>query len=128
MGHCKTIALPPQYYNLGPLYAWAPHLLACNLMPRRRHLGIRMNLRGSATRLCHINATQAFAWVRVALPRGLACHVISVQVPRRATSGRGSCRKNNLFLPFFLKRIKSKINSKKSKKFINQYLQNITPF
>ena len=30
----------------------------------------------------HLYATQALAWVRVALPRGLACHIASTWVPR----------------------------------------------
>ena len=30
----------------------------------------------------HFRATQALAWVRMALPRGLACHVASTRVSR----------------------------------------------
>ena len=30
--------------------------------------------------ICHLCATQALAWVHVALPRGLACHVASTWV------------------------------------------------
>ena len=32
---------------------------------------------------CHLRAMQALAWVRMALPRGLACHVASTWVPRK---------------------------------------------
>ena len=31
---------------------------------------------------CHLRARQALAWVRVALPRGLACHVAPTWVQR----------------------------------------------
>ena len=31
---------------------------------------------------CHLRAMQALAWVRVALPRGLACHVASNEIVR----------------------------------------------
>ena len=31
--------------------------------------------------MCHIRTTQALAWVRMALPRGLVCHVASTWVP-----------------------------------------------
>ena len=34
---------------------------------------------------CHLRATQALPWVRVALPRGLACHVAFTWVPRKNT-------------------------------------------
>ena len=32
--------------------------------------------------ICHLRAKQVLAWVRVALSRGLACHVASTWVPR----------------------------------------------
>ena len=58
---------------------------------------------------CHLRATQALAWVRVALPRGLACHVASTWVPRE---------NNPPFYSFLivLNDLKSKINSEKFKK------------
>ena len=44
------------------------------------NLILRVNINMHAT--CHLHATQALAWARVALPHGLACHVASTWVPR----------------------------------------------
>ena len=58
---------------------------------------------------CHIHATQALAWVCVALPRGLACHVASTWVPRKN-------KPLFAFILIFQIDLKSKINSEKSGK------------
>ena len=58
---------------------------------------------------CHIAPTQALAWVRVALPRGLACHVASTWVPLEN-------KPLFAFILIVLIDLKSKINSLKSGK------------
>ena len=74
--------------------------------------------------MCHLRATQVLAWVCVALPRGLACHIASTRVPREIKP---------LFVIFLfvLIDLKSKINSKKSGKIPKNYkihnFQNTTP-
>ena len=57
----------------------------------------------------HIRATQALAWVRVALPRGLVCHVTSTWVPHEN-------KPLFAFILIVLIDLKSKINSEKSGK------------
>ena len=91
------------YYTRGPITRKpvTPHAMW-------RHPVVRVGSRGPATRTCHINATKGRAWVGVALPRRLACHVTS----RRAMLARGSCGDNTPFFVIF-KGIKIKINSGK---------------
>ena len=95
------------------------------------HPGILVGSGGPTTCPRHIHATQALAWVRVVLSRGLVCHVASTRVPRRATSARGSCRKIPPFCHFF-KGLKIKINAgkiQKNPKTLEIYIfKNITPF
>ena len=67
---------------LGPTNPWAHHLPAQRPLATWHHLGLCMDSRGPATRPRYISATQAPAWARVALPRGLVCHVASPRVPR----------------------------------------------
>ena len=64
-------------------------------------------------------ATQALVWVRVALPRGLACHVASTWVSRENMS---------LFYPFLIifNTKNSKINSEKIQKKISKIRKFIT--
>ena len=98
------------HYTCGPIICQPKDPLAT-----WGHPGVRVDSRGPVTCPRHINATQVPPWARVALPRGLACHVASARVPRRATSACGSCGRITPFFPF-LKRIKSvkiKINSGK---------------
>ena len=72
----------------------------------------------------HFHSTQALAWARVALPRGLMCHVASTWVPHE---------NKPLFVIFLfvLIYLKSKINSEKSRKIPKNYkihnFQNTTP-
>ena len=100
-----------------PTNPWAHHLPAQRLflVPWRHHPGVCVASRGPATCLRHLTAMQALTWVRVALPRGLACHVASAWVPRHATSARGCCGKITPLCPFF-KRIKSKTKFPKIQK------------
>ena len=55
-----TVSLNPKYW-----------MLICTIT-----ILIRVNINST----CHIRATQALAWVRVALSPGLACHVVSTWV------------------------------------------------
>ena len=42
---------------------------------------LRVNINMHAT--CHLRATQALAWARVALSRGPECHIASTWVPHK---------------------------------------------
>ena len=79
LGHSNAFALPPQLCNLGPLTrgpitCQPPHTATCP-----RHLR---------------------AWVRMALPRGLACHVACAQVPRAMSASRVMWINKTPFLHF----------------------------
>ena len=101
-------------------------------MPRRRHSGIHMDSRGPATLPRHLYATQALAWVHLALPRGLACHVASTRVPHHVSPW--FMQENNPLFAILktIKSVKSKINSEEIQKNLENseinIFENITLF
>ena len=88
VGRHNANALPPEYYNQGPLtrgpFTCQP--THCHVAPPGRPCGLPWPCHASVPPLCHLGT----AWARAALRRGLACHVASARVPR-ATSARGLC-------------------------------------
>ena len=95
VGWRNTNALPPQYYNQGPLtrgpFTCQPS--HCHVAPPGRPRGLTWPYHTSAPPLHHLSA----AWACTALPRGLACHVASVQVPCAMLAPRALWRKTPLF-------------------------------
>ena len=84
VGRRNAFALPPQLSNQGPLtrgpFTCQPPS-HCHVAPPGRPRGLAWSCHMSALSPCHLGA----AWARVALPRGLACHVASARVPRHVS-------------------------------------------
>ena len=117
--------LPPQYSYVGPLTR-GPITCQPPYTTTWRHSGVRVDSHGPATCRSHL-----YARVRVALPRGLVCHVASARIPRATSAPWVLWRYWTPFCLFF-KGIKIKINSRKIKKSPKNSeiytFKNITPF
>ena len=101
-GRCHVASVPRRNYITWAHYTPGP--ITCQLKDRLATWcppDVRVDSHGLAERPRHITVMQALAWVCVALPRGLACHVASVRVPCCPTSARSSCGKITPFLPFY---------------------------
>ena len=105
---------------VGPSLASPPHIATWH------HLGVCLDSRGLAMCPRHLRA-----WVRVALPCGLACHVASAQVPRPTSASRVLWRNKTPFFAFFRGIINQnkfyKIQKNPKNSEINNF-KNITPF
>ena len=128
MGRRNTFALPPQTTNYGPLTR-GPFTCQPPHLPRGATRASAWTRVALATRPRHIRATKTPAWARVALPRGLACHVASMQVPRHVS--QWFLRKNPLFCILKINKI-IEINSGKIQKNLRNSkidnFKNRTPF